>query len=94
MGVKYSSKAIILLIISAVFFMSQQTPAQKKRSKGTKAPPADASTAVPEISYTVSMTKPSTHLLEVEMRVKWGGMPPRIELKMPVWTPGSYLIRE
>jgi predicted metalloprotease with PDZ domain len=48
----------------------------------------------PEISYTVSMPRPATHLLEVEMRVKWKEMPDALELKMPVWTPGSYLIRE
>ncbi len=40
------------------------------------------------------MSKPWTHLLEVEMRVKWARMPEKLELKMPVWTPGSYLIRE
>ncbi len=50
--------------------------------------------AVPEISYTVSMSKPSTHLLEVEMRVKASSFADRTELKMPVWTPGSYLVRE
>ena len=48
----------------------------------------------PEIAYTVSMSKPSTHLLEVEMRIKSAKMPPFIDLKMPVWTPGSYLVRE
>jgi predicted metalloprotease with PDZ domain len=48
----------------------------------------------PEISHTVSMPQPATHLLEVEMRVKWRQMPDALELKMPVWTPGSYLIRE
>ena len=40
------------------------------------------------------MPKPWTHLLEVEMRVKWAQMPEKAELKMPVWTPGSYLVRE
>lgn len=50
--------------------------------------------AVPEISYTVSMSKPWTHLLEVEMRVRWSAMPQDLDLKMPVWTPGSYLVRE
>jgi predicted metalloprotease with PDZ domain len=40
------------------------------------------------------MSKPSTHLLEVEMRVKASSFADRTELKMPVWTPGSYLIRE
>jgi len=48
----------------------------------------------PEISYTVSMSKPTSHLIEVEMRLRWASMPRMTELKMPVWTPGSYLIRE
>ena len=28
------------------------------------------------------------------MHVRWDSMPATTELKMPVWTPGSYLIRE
>jgi predicted metalloprotease with PDZ domain len=40
------------------------------------------------------MPKPWTHLLEVEMRLDWAQMPAQPELKMPVWTPGSYLVRE
>ncbi len=53
--------------------------------------------APPEIAFTVSMSKPHTHLLEVEVRVKHGASAqPANEavLVMPVWTPGSYLIRE
>ncbi len=49
------------------------------------------------ISFTVSMTKPWTHLLEVEMRVQVPAnlnVPNETDLVMPVWTPGSYLIRE
>jgi len=71
--------------------MNQETPAQKKRPK---APVAEAKPVPPQISYTVSMSKPWTHLLEVEMRVQWTKMPDKTEIKMPVWTPGSYLIRE
>jgi predicted metalloprotease with PDZ domain len=51
----------------------------------------------PEISYTVSMTRPHTHLFEVEMHVKRrsGAQTPLEEkIVMPVWTPGSYMIRE
>ena len=50
-----------------------------------------------DISFTVSMRKPWTHLLEVEMRMQ---IPANLnvanetDLVMPVWTPGSYLIRE
>src|SRR6266511_2592787 len=50
-----------------------------------------------DISFTVSMPKPWTHLLEVEMRVHVPAnlnVPNETDLVMPVWTPGSYLIRE
>ena len=49
-----------------------------------------------EITYTVSMPKPHTHLLEVEIHVKRGprAWPAEDTLVMPVWTPGSYLVRE
>jgi predicted metalloprotease with PDZ domain len=49
----------------------------------------------PEINYTVSMTRPNTHLLEVEIMLRYAqGAGGPIELVMPVWTPGSYLVRE
>jgi predicted metalloprotease with PDZ domain len=52
-------------------------------------------TQAPEISFTVAMTKPHTHLFEVEIDVKRSAQAPNEErLIMPVWTPGSYLIRE
>jgi len=50
-----------------------------------------------DISFTVSMSKPWTHLLEVEMRVQVPAnlqVPNETNLLMPVWTPGSYLVRE
>ncbi|HYX31260.1 MAG TPA: PDZ domain-containing protein [Pyrinomonadaceae bacterium] len=50
-----------------------------------------------DISFTVSMPKPWTHLLEVEMRMQVPAnlnVPNETNLIMPVWTPGSYLIRE
>ena len=49
-----------------------------------------------EIAFTVSMPKPHTHLLEVEIHVKRGlrAWPKEDTLVMPVWTPGSYLVRE
>lgn len=74
--------------------MYQESPAQKKPAKAPKAAVIETKPVPPEIAYSVSMSRPSTHLLEVEMRVKWAQMPDKTELKMPVWTPGSYLIRE
>jgi predicted metalloprotease with PDZ domain len=90
---KYNSVAIILFTLTFLFSLYQETPAQKKRQKTPQAPPAAAVT-VPVIDYTVSMTKPATHLLEVTMRVRSTKLPDKTDLKMPVWTPGSYLVRE
>jgi predicted metalloprotease with PDZ domain len=50
-----------------------------------------------DISFTVSMPEPWTHLLRVEMRMQIPAnlnVPNETNLIMPVWTPGSYLIRE
>jgi predicted metalloprotease with PDZ domain len=53
-----------------------------------------AQAEAPQITFTVSMSRPATHLLEVEMRVRQDSTAPATDLIMPVWTPGSYLIRE
>lgn len=83
----------ISILVLSLILMYQNSSAQPKTSKTSKAQPVQAA-AAPDISYTVSMAKPSTHLLEVEMHVRWPQMPAELQLKMPVWTPGSYLIRE
>lgn len=74
--------------------MYQEAPAQRSRARTTRTQPANVGAVQPDISYSVGMSKPFTHLLEVEMRLKWPQMPAKTELKLPVWTPGSYLIRE
>lgn len=75
--------------------MYQETAkAQPRKTKTKKTAAAETKPVVPEIAYTVSMSKPWTHLLEVEMRVKSAAMPEKSEIVMPVWTPGSYLVRE
>lgn len=43
--------------------------------------------------YSISFPEPHTHYLEVELNLTGIGKKP-IDLKMPVWTPGSYLVRE
>jgi predicted metalloprotease with PDZ domain len=45
------------------------------------------------IVYTLRFPAPHTHYVEVEARVPADGRAD-IELMMPVWTPGSYLVRE
>jgi predicted metalloprotease with PDZ domain len=43
--------------------------------------------------YTVAMSQPTSHLFEVTLTVaSW--QQGKLDLKMPVWTPGSYLVRE
>ncbi|OGX86876.1 M61 family metallopeptidase [Hymenobacter glacialis] len=49
--------------------------------------------AVPTLKYTLAMPAPQTHYFEVKMEL--GGFPADYtDIKMPVWTPGSYLVRE
>ncbi len=45
------------------------------------------------IRYTVRFPAPQTHYVSVEAALPTGGRP-EVELFMPVWTPGSYLVRE
>jgi len=84
----------IALFLIAIFFMYQDTPAKPNTSGKTKSASTRGQTSAPNISYTVSMSQPWTHMLEVEVRLKWNRMPDAAQLKMPVWTPGSYLVRE
>lgn len=86
-------KVLGLLAIVVFFSMYQESPAQRKKPK-TKPPIVDIKPVPPAIGFTIGMSKPWTHRLEVEMRVSWAQMPPTAEIVMPVWTPGSYLIRE
>jgi predicted metalloprotease with PDZ domain len=43
--------------------------------------------------FTVAMPRPETHLYEIEMEVDPRGAK-TLDLVLPVWTPGSYLVRE
>src|SRR4028118_850194 len=79
------SFAWVLLLAAAQVSVAQQ--------RNNRAPAAGAA---PDISYTVSMPEPHTHLLHVEMRVRGaaGNLPAQGDLGMPVRPPGSYLVRE
>ncbi|MBM3401214.1 MAG: M61 family metallopeptidase [Bacteroidetes bacterium] len=46
-----------------------------------------------KIDFEISFNEPQAHYVEVEMNIS-GIKSKYIDLKMPVWTPGSYLIRE
>ena len=51
------------------------------------------SSFTPTIHYQVAMPQPENHLFEVVLHLS-GWKLPVVDLKMPVWTPGSYLVRE
>lgn len=44
------------------------------------------------VRYALTFPAPHSHYVEVEASIPAGG--PTVELMMPVWTPGSYLVRE
>ncbi len=46
-----------------------------------------------KVNYKLKMTNPQSHYFEVEMILE-GLTDKQIEVKMPVWAPGSYLVRE
>lgn len=47
----------------------------------------------PVVSYQVAMSEPTSHLFEVTLQIRdWTS--DVLDLKMAVWTPGSYLVRE
>jgi predicted metalloprotease with PDZ domain len=55
--------------------------------------PFTAAKAQVKISYEISFKEPQTHYADVEMNIS-GLSKAYVDVKMPVWTPGSYLIRE
>ena len=54
---------------------------------------ARAQSTPESIRYTLSFPAPQTHYVEITATVPTGRRPD-VELMMPVWTPGSYLVRE
>jgi predicted metalloprotease with PDZ domain len=49
--------------------------------------------ATMKIQYSLSFPEPQTHYIEVSLTIS-GHKNKALDLKMPVWTPGSYLVRE
>ncbi len=46
-----------------------------------------------KLAYTVAMSQPTSHRFEITLQIEqW--QQDCLDLKMPVWTPGSYLVRE
>ncbi|WP_140939080.1 M61 family metallopeptidase [Sphingobacterium lumbrici] len=49
--------------------------------------------SLPSIFFQISFVEPQAHYAEITMQIE-GLQKPFIDVKMPVWAPGSYLIRE
>jgi predicted metalloprotease with PDZ domain len=47
-----------------------------------------------KIGFEVSFKEPQAHYAEVEMNISGIATKSYVDVKMPVWTPGSYLVRE
>src|SRR5205809_5462167 len=45
------------------------------------------------VRYTLTFPAPQTHYVDVLASIPTDGQP-QVDLMMPVWTPGSYLVRE
>ena len=62
-------------------------------TEATAVRPSSIPITAPMIYYQVAMPQPESHLFEVTLHLK-GYSLPVLDLKLPVWTPGSYLVRE
>ena len=80
MSHRTSTAGIIFVFVITFFAMYQETPAQK-RPKQPQEKILDRRHSPPDISYTVSMSRPWTHLLEVEMHVKSAQLPDATSLR-------------
>ena len=47
----------------------------------------------PQISYNLTFPEAQAHYVDIEMNIT-GLSQKELSLKMPVWTPGSYMVRE
>jgi len=86
---------LLYLLTVWTFFASRSLPA---RPRAMEDPNPAAPT--PSITYTLAMPAPQTHYFEVTMQLRNTAVATGakkngyVDIKMPVWTPGSYLIRE
>ena len=78
----FKNSGLLLCHATAVAFLAGALPVS-----------ARPAAAVPTLRYTLAMPAPQSHYFEVKMDL--GGFPAEYtDVKMPVWAPGSYLVRE
>jgi predicted metalloprotease with PDZ domain len=83
--------ALLLAALAAPLFNS---PALAQRRPSRSTPPATQAASAPvSLQYTLAFPDPHTHFYEVAFEI--GNVTtPHLDLQMPAWTPGSYLLRE
>ena len=73
------------------FLLCLSTESLMTEATAIRQPKPTSQTA--NLSYQVAMSQPASHLFEVTLHLSnWQSA--TLDLKMPVWTPGSYLVRE
>ena len=92
-GIVTGVLAVVLGVLSlALFDVIPTTPAIADDTDGSPSAGATKSTGTP-IRYSVSFPDRTHHYAEIEVTLPTGGRP-EIEVMLPVWTPGSYLVRD
>lgn len=80
-----------MIVLLFVFFLV--APASSQRAISYSQSVAPRASGKLELSYSISFPQPQTHLYEVSFKI--GNVTAaQIDLQMPGWTPGSYLMRE
>ncbi len=88
---RFSRFVMLCVCLAIVFAFSAHAFGQPNKPKS-----ATATTTIvkpPSLSYVLSFPNPHTHLYEVELTIS-NVTTAQLDVSLPVWTPGSYLVRE
>ena len=83
---KFRLPCLLLLALCAADIFAQRPVLNKPATPKTSASPMS-------LRYQVAFPQPHTHLYEITFTLE-KVLTPRLDLSLPVWTPGSYLVRE
>ena len=89
---RFARLCVCLMIVCA---LGANVFGQKNKTKAP-APAAPVSAPAPKppsLSYVLSFPKPHTHLYEIELAIS-NVTTAQLDVSLPVWTPGSYVVRE
>ncbi|MFN0112447.1 MAG: M61 family metallopeptidase [Blastocatellia bacterium] len=87
----FSVRLCLILAVAVTF--NAVALAQRNKPKTAIPPGPVATPKPPSLSYVLSFPNPHTHLYEVGLTIH-GVTTAELDVSLPVWTPGSYLVRE